>query len=193
MKKGRKVLISGMALLSLVGVTGYTVSKTYAKYASTVSGTSDTATVAKWAWTINDKALASGDLTFKLDLFKTINDTDNATAETDVTNKKIAPGTSGSFKISIKNDSEVNAQYAYNLTETNAGNIPIEYSTDKTTWKTLADFNAYATDIASGATKDATIYWRWAFDGDDATDTALGFAGTATVSIQADLTLTQVD
>lgn len=208
--KSNKQKIGVMALVALAAVGSYFIAGTYAKYTSNISG-SDVATVAKWAWTINDNVIDSAqDATngFTLDLFDTITDSDIQTAETDVASGVIAPGTSGSFEIELTNDSEVNATYAITLAETNASGIPIEYSSDGSTWVSgVNSFNVQATSIDREDTATETIYWRWAFTGaestnyqttqTDTTDTALGFSANSnpapSVQVTATVTVTQVD
>lgn len=183
-----------LAMICIVSVAG-----TYAKYTTTVTGT-DTATIAKWAWTIGSANLASDTTTYTLDLFSTIKDTDGTTNETDVkSGKVIAPGTSGSFDIEITNNSDVNATYAVSFTETNALGAKIEYSADGgSTWGTVSELNVTATDIAMGASKTVPIKWRWVYDDNatqDAADTLVGFnaATASTVKVEAQLTVTQAD
>ena len=204
--------LSRFAILVLIlAMTSMTlVSGTFAKYTSEISG-SDTATVAKWAWKIGNEDITTAALAtngFTLNLFDTIKDSNLTSNEADVATGLIAPGTSGQFQISLQNMSEVNAQYAIDLAETtNANDIPIEYSTDGTTWVTadnLAGVSATAIDMNDTAT--LTVYWRWAFTGaastnytstqTDVTDTALGFAANTaapTVEVTATITVTQVD
>ncbi len=185
------------ALVLAVLVTANSVGGTYAKYTSTFTGATSSARVAKWAFEINDTAVTNS---FTFNLFETVNDTNVATG----TNENIiAPGTSGSFAIKLANKSEVNAVYTVDYTVTNAANIPVEFSIDGTTWTTdLADVT---TPVAINMNADTTItvQWRWAFVGTgsanyadtqtDATDTTLGIAGTGTISVQANITATQVD
>ncbi len=208
--KSNKQKAGLMALVALAAIGSYFIAGTYAKYTSEISG-SDTATVAKWKWTINNSVIDSADDIangYTFNLFDTIKDSDLETAETDVVTGKIAPGTSGSFDIDITNNSEVNAKYAISFTETNTSNVPIEYSTDGTTWvSSVGSLNVAQTDIAmnaSSATKK--VYWRWAYTGaestnytssqTDATDTALGFnanTSAATVQVTATVTVTQAN
>ena len=202
------ILVLALAIVSMMLVAG-----TYAKYTSAIEGTA-TGTVAKWAWTIGTDTITSGaDVTngFTLNLFDTVLDSDG-TSETDVdetgSTKLIAPGTKGQFQISLTNDSEVNAQYAIALQETsNTSNIPIEYSTNGSTWVTAANLSGVsATAINMGSSANLTLYWRWAFTGaqstnftstqTDPSDTTLGFAANTTrptVELTATITLTQVD
>lgn len=176
------------------------VGGTFAKYTSSATGT-DSATVARWDIKVGGTNIATND-TFTFDLFKTIKDSNGTADETDmspVDGTIIAPGTRGSFDIVIKNDSEVNAKYAIDYTVTNTSNIPVEFSTDGTVWKT--DINQLdVTDVAIdlGTNKTVTVYWKWRFEADnvtegDATDTSLGSAATATLTVAAKVTATQVD
>ena len=209
--------IGTMALVAVVAIGTYFVSGTYAKYTSKMSG-NDKANVAKWAWNINGKDFKSAnDLTesYTFDLFNTIKDTKDSANETDVADDLIAPGTTGSFEITITNNSEVNATYAIDFTETKSDTtLPIEYSLDGANWKKSAneiDIAASETDTKltyNGSTNTVTkkVYWRWAFEGSkstnytsaqtDETDTALGFAANTTaptVEVKAEVTVTQID
>ena len=197
-------LTSFVLLVTMIALT--LVSGTYAKYTSSASGT-DSAVVAKW----NIKAGVSGsetsitgsNATVAFNLFDTINDTGNTAAEEDVAAGKIAPGTAGSFEMSIKNDSEVTARYGINYTVT-GNNVPIEFSTDGSNWVTSLSNVAPSNDtqIAMNDSTTVTVMWRWAFTGEgsanytstqtDATDTALGLS-TPTVTVNATLTVEQVD
>lgn len=209
--KKRKVFFASVLLILLAVTTCYTVFGTYAKYATKLTG-NDTARVAKWAWEINNENITSTTKTIKdFDLFSNsvLLDSSCTTAETDVTSsnsdKVIAPGTCGKFTINVKNNSEVTAKYGYTLSLTNAGNVPLLFrkGTDGQWTKDLSTLSvadsAEGSTLAVGAAKkEATIYWKWDFpttdnEETDATDTALGFAGTAKVTVDATLNLTQVD
>lgn len=179
-----------LALLSLILVTG-----TYSKYITELSG-SDSATVAKWAWTIGTADIQKGTTTYTFNLFDSILDTVDDQTEGHVVSGKIAPGTKGSFEIKIANKSDVDATYAVTFTETNPLNANIQYSLDGQTYvDDISSLNISATEIAkTNGTASQIVYWQWEFDGDD---TTVGFnAGTeqdATVTILAKLNLTQVD
>lgn len=191
------------ALVVVMMFTMCFVGGTFAKYISSATGT-DSARVAKWSILVGDTDIATTD-TFTFDLFKTILDSDGTSAETDIAPADgtiIAPGTSGSFAIEIKNESEVTAQYAIAYTVTNTANIPVEFSVDGgTTWTdSLTDVAASdATKLAVGASAaTVTVQWRWRFeDADvaagDAIDTPLGIAGSAVLEVKAEVTATQVD
>ena len=62
MKKEKKVFLACVFLLLLTALTIYVISGTYAKYVSSIEGTS-TARAAKWAWKINEQDLAAGTTT----------------------------------------------------------------------------------------------------------------------------------
>ena len=109
----------------------------------------------------------------------------------------IAPGTQGSFDLVLTNASQVTAQYAIDYTVTNNNDIPVKFSVDGgTTWTNdLADVAASdSTKLAANSgTTTITVQWKWVFDGNDANDTALGSAATATLTVAAAVTATQVD
>ncbi len=189
MKKQRFFMLGIITVL--VAVLSLTfVSSTFAKYTSNVSG-DDTARVAKWEWTY---VAGTGGDEIEFDLFNTVKDSDGNT-ESDVKvgtgETIIAPGTQGSFELVFGNASEVNAEYLVEFDVTNADNIPVEFSTDNAHWaSSISDLSAV---INMGAGASNTIYWRWVFNGDDGDDTALGEVGTATVTVKATVTWTQID
>ncbi len=202
-KNGKKVAV--ILLLAVVAVGSYFVSGTYARYSRALSG-SDTATVAKFS--VSGTGLdKEGNATF--DLFNTeLKEADINTAEDNVLNTKIAPGTGGFFKTTLTNDSEVDVTTVLKLKETaNASKVPIEYSTDKTTWKavdtTTKEVELTTVDLdyvgKTGASvknsEEVTVYWRWAIDANtDDKDTELGEAETApTVETTITATFTQKD
>ena len=127
------------------------------------------------------------------DFVLSINETDIAVV------KQIAPGTTGSFALAVENTSEVNAKCSVALKVTNEKNIPLQYSVDGRTWVGSIDELALTEKaVAMNAEETFTVYWRWAFEGNnvteaDAADTKLGIDGDATVTITATLTATQVD
>ena len=197
-KNTNKKLVAAVVALSLVMVC--MIGGTLAKYVSSTTGSS-TATVAKWSIEVNDKEIAvSPAETVDFDLFDTINEADTTSAEEHVTDGKIAPGTGGSFQLVVENLSEVDAKYTIALAETNANDVPVEYSLDKTTWTgDMTAINTAQKDVAverETGSKTVVVYWRWAFEGDDAADTALGIAARTaapTVQIAATITATQID
>ena len=193
------LLVACLATMCFVGGT-------FAKYTSTVTGT-DNATVAKWAFKQGETDLAlNGAKTITFDLFNTIKDTAGA-EEKDVLAGKIAPGTSGSFTLNLKNESEVTATYDVSFKVTNPGNIPVKFYSDSAMTQEITDtddvFSAAAlkgTLDFTGSTKndpaitstDVTVYWQWAFNGNDVDDTALGINPTE-IAVNATCVFTQVD
>lgn len=206
MKKDNKLVKFTLFVLLITIVAIVLVSGTFAKYTSKVSGSSSTATVAKWSIEVNDTEITVGNPSVDFDLFTTINDTGNTAAETDVVSNKIAPGTEGKFDLKIENLSEVSAKYSikFELPENNT--IPIEFSADNgANWYKASDPILSTSDLAAQTgTTTITVQWRWAYEGassenytdtqTDETDTALGTAVTpATLTVTTTLTVTQVD
>lgn len=185
MKKKLKLSKIVVFVLMLTIIATIFVSETYSRFTTTASG-SDSVVVANWSFEVNGKEIAvKGDAeTIDFNLFDTIYDSDGENEETDVADGFIAPGTSGAFEFALQNTSEVTAQYGIEFEVTNTNNIPIEYSTDGSTWtNTLEDIIASEeTTLAIGQeTKNVVIKWRWSFDGDTDADTTIGsIAGEAT-------------
>ena len=198
-KKRSSMMVRLVAALAVTMMfTMCFVGGAFAKYTSSGTGT-DTATVAKWSFKVGETDIATTD-TFTFDLFKTIKDSDGSNNETEmnpVDGSIIAPGTQGSFDLGLTNASQVTAQYAIDYTVTNNNDIPVKFSVDGgTTWTNyLADVAASdSTKLAANSgTTTITVQWKWAFDGDDTTDTNLGKVGTATLEVSAKVTATQVD
>ena len=198
-KKRSSMMVRLVAALAVTMMfTMCFVGGAFAKYTSSGTGT-DTATVAKWSFKVGETDIATTD-TFTFDLFKTIKDSDGINNETEmnpVDGSIIAPGTQGSFDLVLTNASQVTAQYAIDYTVTNNNDIPVKFSVDGgTTWTNdLADVAASdSTNLAANSgTTTITVQWKWVFDGNDANDTALGSAATATLTVAAAVTATQVD
>ena len=194
MKKNR-VLIAGVITAFVALITLSLVSGTWAKYTSKVQG-SDTARVAKWSFNYNGAALNSETIT--IDLFK-----DNYDGTVVAANKVVAPGTKGQTKFELKNMGEVKANAQIVLEITNLNEIPLTYKVDGvaqevTGGKIIID----AVELGIGAeAKTITLSWEWPFETKDTggniigdtTDTNLGKEGTATVTVKATVTFTQVD
>ena len=198
MKKNRMMRLASILLVCVLLSTSV-ISGTFAKYTSTATA-SDTATVAKWDIDLNGKRITE---TFTFDLFATIVDTVDGNTDAHVaTGKIIAPGTKGSFDIKLQNKSQVAAAYTIDYTVTNEAGIPIEFSVDGTNWGDLNDVTTPVT-LAMDATDPTTVtvQWRWVFENgtgealktNDAADTTLGLAGSATITVEAAITVDQVD
>ena len=186
--------------LCLTFVSTSLLGGTLAMYTSEVSATA-TATVADWSIEVEGTEITVNPVpSVTFDLFSTVKEDDTTSKEDDVaTGSLIAPGTGGTFTLDINNLSEVSAKYEIALTAENDGNIPIEYSKDGTNWVT--DITSLDADLEgelllTGTTSGSkTIYWKWEYEtGDDPGDTALGTADNkATVTVKADITVTQLD
>lgn len=163
MKKARNILVVTLMLLSVLSFGS--VANTYAKYTSTAD-LSDTAKVAKWDIEVGGEKIWDASANLSVALF---------------TDDIIAPGSEGSATIpTITNNSEVDATYSITFSELkNESGIPLEYSTDGTTWNSIDDVEAITGTIAKGDTVTLTdaIKWRWAYyvdDTQDGVDTGLG-------------------
>lgn len=175
------------------------ISGTLAKY--TASATAEaSATVAKWSIKVNDEEIAvtGAPKTIEFDMLKNAKDTDQVSKETDVFEGKVAPGMTGIFALPVENASEVNVKYSIDFTVANTSNIPLEFSTDGgTTWKSGID-DVTDKSLNLTVTDPNTIYWRWAFEDNDAADTALGILAQnpdniPEVEVSAAITVEQVD
>lgn len=178
----KKGLIAVFALLFAVCLTGSIVAGTFAKYTSQVDAGNATAEVAKWAF---DTDNASSTINFSL------NGTHNADT---LVAGKIAPGTEGSFSISLSNaNSEVGVNYTIALTKTN---VPtnLKFYSDSNYQTEINDKNQFTGTLApKTASESVKIYWKWAYettDGDSA-DTTDGTSAT-TMTVSATITGTQV-
>ena len=181
-KHSRSSLV--IILLMLVAIATAYVGSTYAKYTEDVSG-NGTATVAKWDFT-TDNAISN----------LTINFSQSYDAST-LSAGKIAPGTSGSFAISVKN---TNTETGVNFTIAlgTVTNVPtnLKFYKDSTFNTQITPGNGTITGQL--AAEDSTglsvpIYWKWEYettDGDDE-DTTDGKAATE-LTIPITITGTQV-
>lgn len=194
MKKNR-ILIAGVITAFVALITLSLVSGTWAKYTSKVQG-SDTARVAKWSFdgaNLETKTIA-------FNLFQT---SYGETVKSKDGKKVVAPGTKGQTKFELKNMGEVKANAQIVLEITNLNAIPLTYKVDGvaqevTGGKIIID----AVELGIGAeAKTITLSWEWPFETKDTggniigdtTDTNLGKEGTATVTVKATVTFTQVD
>ena len=205
MKRNRMMRIASFLLIAVLATT-CAISGTFAKYTSDFTGESK-ARVAKWSFEVNDDDMAADDQSFDFKLFESVSD---ANVKTGSGENIIAPGTQGSFQITLENLSEVTAKYNIQLSEDwkhdDQAEIPIVYQlavdgTRDATWMDLDTFNtthAGLTNIAmTNGNTVIVVYWQWAFnDANDSiseTDTALGWAGTQEITTTAKIHVEQVD
>ena len=176
-KKREKVFM--MALLLLVGITSIFVAGTYAKYTATVNG-SGTATVAKWAFD-TDNASAST---------LAINFSQSYDASTLVANR-IAPGTSGSFGLELKNtNSEVGVDFTVSFT--GVTNAPSNIVFKKGTTTIDPTSGTITGQIKPGDTITVPINWEWPYYTSAADDTEDTTDGKAAKTMTLNATITGV-
>lgn len=202
------VIIGTTACMLLVCIT-------LAKYTQTVSGM-DSAKVAKFSYTVKDQAnnVLSKDTVTQLALFETA---DTNVLDVVGNQKLIAPGTNGSFTITVENTSEVNVEDTFALDLTNTGSIPVYFTYDGKNYSnflttnganvidgTIADLSTALSNATSEipmvtGTQDYAINWNWDFNGkytgqSDIVDTTLGEKTTLdTLELKISTTITQIN
>lgn len=205
MTKNRSIKIA-VLVLALALITSCFVGTTFAKYTSTATGTGE-AEVAKWSIFVNEtNELAVANKAFSFDLFDTAaddvtlvdgtnNDTPTTTADTDVLEGKIAPGTTGAFAIKIENKSDVNAEYTVDFSMASSGTaVPLLFKlSEDDAWETSIDDLDITEAVAIAMTNGvATINIDWMWDFHGANDTAIGIEAP-TVTITAEIAVSQVN
>ena len=216
MKKNVMLRLSAVLLVAVL-LTTCVISGTWAKYVSTGSA-EDKATVAKWGVTITAENYADDQLEADLTTTETEIVT-SANAGTEL----LAPGTGIKFaSINVTGTPDVAVRVTYTATLELSGWVinsteymPLvfvingaEYSMTGVGSANIAAFEAkiaeiiaayskeYAagTDLSGKSAEELTVSCYWAFEGnDDANDTALGNAGTATIELTIACTVTQID
>lgn len=180
----KRKTIAVICLLMAVFVTAYSVSGTYAKYVSN-EGVTDEARVAKWNFYLDGdtgSSTSNYDINLFEDSYSLTNASDNAynyvvSSEPGV--KVVAPGTSGSYGVSISGTAEVNYKVSSSVTVINNVKTtdynPIRFSIDGgNTW--LSD-EALETALTNKLSSDTVypanykldkvgsgIMWKWAFE-----------------------------
>ena len=209
MKKNTIMRIAAVVLMCTL-VTACFASSTFARYTSQATSAADEATVARWSIQVGDNkdeiAVVGDNANITFDVFNTaITDTGFAT-ESDVSSGKIAPGTTGQFKIEkIHNNSEVTANIVVKVDSvTNVDKIPLKFYKDQAMTQPIdlkAGTELVNEDVAiDGDVTATTIYWAWDYAGSDvarsASDTALGIAAQGkapTYGVALTIVATQVD
>lgn len=189
MKKNSTMRLAAL-LLVLTLVTSCFVGGTFAKYTAGATVEAGDVTVAQWAFEVDGTNIATTTPgTVEFNLFESIKDTAGAD-ENDVADGKIAPGTSGEFKLEVKNSSEVSAKYTITFDTSALGNIPLKFAVDSGNFGTLS---AISSDkIEAGQSVEYTVKWMWDFNSADTVDNPLGIAAS-TGSVSASITAEQVD
>lgn len=185
MKKNHAARLGALAL-ALTLVSTCLMGGTLAKYTTTVTGTA-TATVAKWSFKANGETATIANLSL------------TPTKYNNVTDNKIAPGTSGFFEIKAKNDSEVGASYTIEFT---ASNVPKNVSFYQSTNGSLKGDKIEEADgkytvvsdksIAIGAPEESTfVMWEWPYGDSKEADQETIATGAYEMSVKITVTGTQ--
>ena len=170
-------LLLVLTLLALIAISG-----TYAKYTTSVSGNA-TAVIAKWdiKFTNDTKTIANN---FNIDLAKTMTSSDK-------TNTFIQPGSQGSFKVKVTNDSDVPAMVVATVSD-NSNTI---FQNGQFTLTVEGNTAAEGVEVAPKASKEVAITWKWNYesadnkDTVDAADTVIGTGSDKTAQTICGITL----
>lgn len=170
-------LLLVLTLLALIAISG-----TYAKYTTSVSGNA-TAVIAKWdiKFTNDTKTIANN---FDIDLAKTMTSSDK-------TNTFIQPGSQGSFKVKVTNDSDVPAMVVATVSD-NSNTI---FQNGQFTLTVEGNTAAEGVEIAPNGSKEVTITWKWNYEATadkdtvDTADTVIGTGSDKTAQTICGITL----
>jgi hypothetical protein len=217
MRKDVLVRLAGLAIM-LTLISSALVSGTYAKYASAVSG-SDTVRVAKFAFNLKDNKTGAvvGSQSVGAAEFDIFSTTDDGLYDNGQGGTFIAPGTTGSFGLTLENLSEVDVKASFEFKETNEGKVPIYYTIgvgeDSQRYSSVltgqyadgdgqyADMDAFedamaaetevleATNGTVATTKTVTVNWTWAFEsaGAEQSDKTDTDLGVGTATVKLDV------
>lgn len=187
-----KTLRIASVLLIAVLMTTCIIGGTFAKYTSNLAVTAKQG-IATWNVTLDSNDLDTATEGIQINLADTVLDT-NGEAETDVKSGLIAPGTNGSFKIGIKNASQVKANAVLTLT---VPTLPtgMTLKNGATNLSAGVQTVTVALDMEQSAATEVEFTWEWVYDTETAgaNDTNdLTFQGQ-TLSIPVAIAVTQVD
>lgn len=187
MRKRRKIGKLGIAALAAAMITTCLIGGTLAKYTSEAKATGSAA-VAKWSVKFSEGSTAfTGDShTFTLK--------DTGVNAANVTDGKIAPGSTGSVELSVDGTgTETAYKYSITLDKSGLNGVPVKFYSDsamntEVTTANLVSDKAVALNAANKNEK-TTLYWKWA-GADDTADTTAGTTA-ATGTFKVTLTATQ--
>ena len=155
MKKSKKIILVVVAIIAIL--VSFLGGQAYAKYMSKVTG-NGTAEIASWKFKVNENE----EKMQTISLSSTVN---NFT----LANKKVAPGTSGSFQIKLDStDADVGVMYTINFENESQKptNLKFEYLGD--TYESLSHLrNVILGTIFADAqekTKTITVGWKWDYE-----------------------------
>ena len=168
---GAVVMVTALCTACILSST-----TTLAKYASYASGTA-TGTIAKWEVKVNNydfsAAGTSAIPSTAFDLFDSIVDTVDGAVDTHVGNggQLIAPGTKGTFELTLENNSDVTALFTIELTTSPAMPSTFDLSNGPFTSGTTATVTL-GPNSSQAYTGTSAINWKWIYE--DGNGTALG-------------------
>ena len=155
MKKNKKILVI-FAIIFIIAMS-FMIGQVYAKYTSQIKG-QGSADIASWNFKVNDKE----DQIQKISLNSTIN---NQT----IKNNKIAPGTSGSFKIKIDaSGSEVGIGYVVKIENETNKPTNLKFMYNNKTYNSMSELQGEligtigANDM--NKVKEINISWSWPYE-----------------------------
>ena len=158
--------IAGALLLSVAGGIGY------AKYITTIDGTTSPVSVAKWIFKVNNKTENDG--------LGTISLGEKTYTATTLAGNKLAPGTSGTIPVTI-DSSNIETGLTYDITFSNVTNKPTnlyfkigDATTKYYTMEELSTALSGQTINANENSKSVNINWAWDYTTTD--------RGTATLT-----------
>ena len=211
MKKKNFALRVATGLMMAVLLTTCVISGTFAKYVTENTG-SASAKVAKWGVTV--ESTTTGE-TYLAESYKT---GETVTVKSSASQNMLAPGTSGTIAtVVVKGKPEVAANVTRTATLTLTGwevdgsaYCPLVITVNGTEYKyTTGDFDEWVASVEAAIELDQdfavnydfetekganlTVAWSWVFEGENAKDTKLGDAGTATLSLEVETIVTQLD
>lgn len=188
--KKKFAILTGVLMVLLC----VTIGVTYARYVTQTTG-NVSSRVALFAFDLNGANAATSTQT--LDIADLFNYTYNNGTVVGVSDAKVlAPGTSGYVQIKLQNQGEVAIIPDWTITETNAGNVPLQYQISTSTtpvaanWATAGSLAPTENFVAIDGDQTYYLHWRWN-TASDANDTTLGVAGSAVVNIKVDCTVSQ--
>lgn len=187
MRKRIRIGKLGITVLAAAMITTCMIGGTLAKYTSEAKATGSAA-VAKWSIKFSE---GSNEFTGDSHTF-TLKDTGTNTAN--VTDGKVAPGSTGSVELTVDGtDTETAYKYSIKLDDSGLSGVPVKFysnssmSTEVTAGDLVTD-KAVALN-ASSKNEKTTLYWKWV-GANDAADTTAGTTA-ATGTFKVTLTATQ--
>lgn len=207
-KKGliTKIALFCTAFLLIVSTSAVI---TLAKYVKTSSTPEEVGTVAKFGVTMSWTDNSAFEKTYTADTSNSVSTAVSGSVD------KIAPGTTGSITLTLGGSSEVAFNLTLTLVEEYSANWKVSGESgaeaynpiDITVTSTVTGANVSLThnkngtstlnvkDFEAGATISGTITitWNWAFEGNDAADNYMESLDSATYSLTAQVTATQIN